>query len=480
MRRWIKTMALALFACLLTVLPVRAESYVYSFGGERFIFPAPSLPPYRHSRSYIASDFGAEDFSKLSGLAVGGGNVFISCGKQLIITDYAFKTQRIVTSVTEDGEEQELTDLAGIWAADDGRVYVCEPLRGRVLVFDENFEFESAFYKPEGMVLENVAYRPSKVAVDSVGRLYVVASNVYEGIVEINADGSFSRYFGQVKVVYTVMDLFWRAIQSAAQRATSMTWLPVNFSNLTIDGDGFVLATVAGENEEEPIRKLNAKGTNILRYPKDPDFVPMGDMWINSFGATVPAGPSILTSIDSTDYGVYFVFDAKRSHVFAYDEDGYLLFVFGGSGAGKGKFQNVSDMRIMGDKLVFLDKGSLSVEVFEMTEFGRAILAASEHQHNSDFTAAAGEWEKVIDYNPHFQYAYTGVGKALYHSGRTAEAEEYFKTGRNVDYFSLAFQKNRQRFIAGNFTWIFVGIIALTAAYAAYKAVRKWKRRERA
>jgi hypothetical protein len=469
-----------LFICALTVTPVYADSYVYSFGGgNSIIYPNPSLLPYRHSKSYTANDLGGTDFAKLTGLAINGDNVFITSGGELIITDTEFNAQTVITSITEDGEEQELTDLAGIWAARNGKLYVCEPQRNRILLFNESFEFERAFYEPEGIVLPgNLAYAPTKVAVDSVGRMYVVASNIYEGIIETDADGGFSRYFGQVKVVYTVMDLFWRAIQSAAQRATSMTWLPVNFNNLTIDSDGFVLATVAGENEEEPIRKLNSKGTNILRYPKEPDFPPMGDMWINNFSVNVPAGPSNLTAIDSTDYGVYYVFDSKRSHVFAYDEDGYLLFVFGGSGMGKGYFQNVSDMRIMDDTLVFLDRGSLSVEVFEITDYGRALLSASKYQHESNYDAAAVEWEKVIDYNPHFQYAYVGVGKALYHNGRPDLAEEYFKTGRSVDYFSMAFQKNRQSFFTNNFTWIFIGVGLLVLAYLTYKAVKRWKRRQ--
>src|SRR5690606_32965552 len=122
-----------------------------------------------------------------------------------------------------------------------------------------------------------------------------------------------SRYFGKVEIKYTPVQLFWRMIQTQAQRARSAEWLPVNFSNITIDKDDFVYATVAGSNEDKPIRKLNAKGNNILRYPASTDIAPQGDLYINRYGLTVPTGKSILTAIDINDYGIYIVLDSKRS-----------------------------------------------------------------------------------------------------------------------------------------------------------------------
>lgn len=469
----------AMMACLPAVTVSAESSYIFNRVGSNTWKVMQTPLPYRYETSIYAADLGVDSLAKVSNLFTTDESIYITNGGNLIITDHDFNVRRILRNWTLDGETETLTDLEGIWVTEDGSIYVCEPQKSRILHYDADFNGVRVLGYPEDMVLSvGLIYQPTKVAVDSKGRIYIVANNIYEGIIECNPDGTFSRFFGAVKVRYTFMELFWRTLQTASQRLMSRTWLPVNFSYLTIDHDDFVYATVAGANESEPIRKLNAKGSSILRYPKNPDNPPRGEFYYNNFAQTAPSGPSMLTALDVTDYGLYLAFDTRRSHVFAYDDDGYNVFIFGESGTQKGSFNNVVDMRLAdGDEtLLFTDKGNMSIEVYRRTDYGRAIMEAARHHYASDYDAASLEWQKVVDMNPYFQYAYVGIGKALYYEGRYEEAMQYFKTGQDTAYYSYAFQKTRQAFVSRIFTVVLV-VAAAVALLIVLMKMRKKRRR---
>lgn len=85
-----------------------------------------------------------------------------------------------------------------------------------------------------------VAYKPKRIAVDSVGRMYVLVNNCYEGFAELDPEGNFNRYVGATPVTVSLIDRFWRSIQTAAQQARSSLWLPTTYSDLAIDAEGFL------------------------------------------------------------------------------------------------------------------------------------------------------------------------------------------------------------------------------------------------
>ena len=456
---------------------ITSYTYYRSGSGEDDYYPVPAPSPYNYVGSITGKDLGVDRLSDLSSLFVTDQYIYISSGGRILITDHDFHPVHVIEEFEDSDSRQPLTQIDGLWVTEEEEIYACEPKRGRILHFNSDWTIKRVLGKPEGMILSgNVAYEPLKVAVDSVGRIYAVANNIYEGLIEMNVDGSFSRYFGVVNVKFTAADLFWRSIQTDIQRAKSVTWLPVNFSNLTVDQDDFVYATVAGSGEEEPIRKLNAKGNNILRYPISTNIHPHGDLTVNRVGLTIPTGESTIIAVDVNDYGVYAILDSKRSRIFAYDEDGYMLYAFGESGTAEGRFQTPLDLKFMDDKkLLVVDRGNLSIEVFELNEYGKSIHAASRYQYESDYRLAAEEWKKVADYNPAFQYAYVGIGKALYRSGDYKAAQEYFRLGQDIDYYSEAFQKTRKEYLNDKFP----GILLVVAICVAGSYVRKaWKRQK--
>ena len=484
MKKWIKCLLAGLMCAILAATPVMAitsrdltvESYVYNrVPGGFATTPAPL--PYRWLKSVTAADMGVEALNHINEIRFHEGYFFITHGASVIVTDLDFNVVYQHTGVYVDGEFVAFQTLDGLFITDNGEIYIAEPSGNRIWHVDENFNYIRQLGRPEGIPLsEDLSFLPRKVAVDPHGRIYVISDNVFEGLVELNPDGTFNRYFGTIAVNVTAVQLFWRSIQFAAQRARTELWLPTTFTNIAVDRHGFVYATLT-DIGRAPVMKLNARGTSILRTP-DEDFYP-GDVVVNSWGMGIPIGPSLLNFLYVTDFGTYYVFCTNRNRVFAYDYDGYMLFAFGGGGQREGLTRNVTGMTVAGDFLVLADRGTQSLEVFERTAYGQYIMTAARLQYDADWQGAAVYWRRVIELNPFFQYAYLGVGRYLYRHGHMDEAIYYFQRAQSVEYFSRAFQEVRASVLQDNFNIMAIGLALVVFSFIAYRSLRKYKIAER-
>ncbi|MCL2014722.1 MAG: hypothetical protein FWG68_00565, partial [Defluviitaleaceae bacterium] len=399
----------------------------------------------------------------------------------LVVTNYDLVAEQIITGAYLDGTWEEFGGLNGLFITDNGDIYVVETSAGRIWHLDSEFNTVRVLGRPYGIPLaDTFAWQPLKVAVDPHGRIYIIANNVFEGIIEVNPDGSFNRYFGVLDVRFSAVELFWRNLATQAQLAQASLWLPINFTNMDIHPDGFVFATLA---DEPGAKMLNARGDNIMRNPfGNPGDVPVGDIEFPSRVFNAPTGPSISSIIRVFDSGMYYVWDSNRNRVFAYDQDGNLLFAFGGHGAAEGRLQNVVGMTMTHDRLLLADRGNRSIEVFDLTSYGAAVLNAARLTYNNLYMDAADAWLGVIDYNPFNQLAHLGVGKALFRQGRFAEAIPYFQQAQAVEYYSMAFQHVRRDTVDRYFdtvavaTMIFIAVIVglrLLQRFRKYAVVKK-------
>ena len=87
-----------------------------------------------------------------------------------------------ITEYTRDDERKAQSNApTGIWVTEDGHIYICEMDQGEIIEFDENYKFVRAIGDPNCIGL-TVAYKPKRIAVDSVGRMYVLVNNCYEAL----------------------------------------------------------------------------------------------------------------------------------------------------------------------------------------------------------------------------------------------------------------------------------------------------------
>lgn len=344
---------------------------------------------------------------------------------------------KIVVS-EETNKQMILSKPEGVYVTED-YIYIADTGNSRILVLEREapYSLVREITKPSTMVGET-DFNPSKLAVDNSGRIFTVVQNSTEGIIELNSDGSFSRYFGVNSPSVNLVDYFWKSIASEEQREKmSKTYAPA-FSNLQADSDGFVYAVTLDTASKEMVFRFNSNGENVLRkfgYSEQ-----LGDL---PGGIDDTFTMSTFTDIAVNDYGVYALLDTVNNRVFVYNFDGNLISIFGGDGDTKGTFNNPTSIAWMGNDLIVGDESLDSVFVFTTTAFGDLILEAEKKYFEGDFSGAAELNEKVVAMNANYDHAYVSIGKNLLMQDEYEEAMYYFKLGNDQTYYSKAFSGYR-------------------------------------
>ena len=434
---------------LLGILPAQAEdgysgssNYLYDSNGKAVPVP----PAYIHEKTFMASNFeGLKSLKAMQAACVKNGKIYISCSSQLLIFSKDFELLEVLTGYTDlTGHNADFDSNGGLFVTDEGDYYLCEPNRSRILHFSKDNELLRVLDNPGITGVDAaVKYRPTQMAVDDAGRMFVVAKGMYEGIVELNPDGSFANFFGVNEVQFNLWSLMWRYLATEEQRAKQSLWLPTDFTNLCIDSDGFIFATVQSSSAAESVMRLNAKGENILRVDDDDEY-PAGDLWTNQATSTgAPVGASEFVAVDTNDFGVYMCLDLTRSRVFAYNEDGKLLFVLGGPGNREGYFRGPVDVDFLDNRIMVLDATAETIEVFRATDYGMALMNAVRAQYEYDYAVAEQYWREALSYNQNLFIAYSGIGRAMLRGGDAEGALEFLKNGDDRKYYSKALEKVR-------------------------------------
>ena len=441
----------------------KASSYTYSFWGE----PQPAPSAYELERNVRAEDIGIESIDNLTDLFYRNGKLYLTMNGQIVITDDNFKLIKVIKTYIDNGEEKQIKDPKGIFVTKDNEFYITEPDEGKILNFGADMEFIRSLANPNIEGLEGITYAPTKVVVDDIGRIYVQARSVYEGIIELAPDGSYNRFIGANEVTPSVVDIFWRMIATEEQLKRMNLWLPTDYSDIAIDKDGFLLATVKDSSSKKPIRKLNAKGDDItMEY--DAVVRPMGDYINNS-------SVSILTNITCADDGRFAVLDAANYRVFVYSDDARLLYMLGGKGKREGSLNSPIDLTFMGDKILVANLVARCIEVFETTEYGALINEAAYTQTTFDYYKASDLWKKVLQINPNFNYGNIGIGKQQLRNENFEAAVTSFSKAYEREYYSDAYERVREEYLDNNFHYILLTILAFIILLIVVRHIKRYR-----
>ncbi len=354
-----------------------------------------------------------------------------------------------------DPNSKDTTSLKGcegvFYHEKNNELYIADTGNQRVVVLDgQTLLFKRFIYRPEGMT-GATEFKPSKIVVDNADRIYLVVQSSYEGIIELNEDGSFSRYFGVNEPTINLLDFFWKSIATDAQKEKmGKTYAPA-FNNIALDGEGFIMAVTSDAAANQSVFRLNFAGANVLREMGNTPVV--GDMRTDKASA--------FTDIAIKPYGAYAVLDKTNGRVFLYNFDGELLTVFGTMGNISGQFRTPTGIAWLGDKLVISDSGLKCVYIFEPTAFGQALLNACEDYYDGKWDEATAHFEEVLRLCSNLETAYTGIGKNKLMQEDYVEAMRCFKLGNNHEFYSKAYKGYRTIVMKENF-----GIIAVVAVAA--------------
>lgn len=383
------------------------------------------------------------------------------------------KVVNIITAFDNNGTEDTFNQPYGVCVSENGQVYVADSQNRRVVVLEKDGTLVKIVANPQSESLDDgYVFTPLKVTVDYADRIYVIAQNMFEGIMVFESNGNFSSFFGTIDVKISLWEKFWKRIATKEERSKQQLYIPTEFTGIDIDPDGFVYATNIDSNGEQGVRRLNPRGEDVIKKGENKNVG--GDLWTE--GSTEYAGPSQFTDVVYRQNGIYSCLDRKRGRVFTYDHEGNLLYVFGGLGTQEGTFSLPVSIEDIGGKLVVLDATRAQIVSFEETEYGRLINEAVSLRYDGDEAEAVELWRRVLELDENNELANTGIGKAYLTAGDYVSAMKYLKLGMNRDYYSIAYRRYRNGKLTDNASYFLTGVLVLIVAWKVVKYIRNKKK----
>lgn len=469
---------------MLIVNPLDADaalykSYVFDYWGEAVPTPEPYLP----TRVIYGSDLNVGNFRSAQDIFVAPDNTLYivdSGNNRIIQASSDFLVLNTFQQFEHDGKTDKFNNPQSVFITEDGHMFVADTNNQRIVRFDENGHFVMEIKSPEidnpNAFPEHFRFRPQKIAIDKVNRLYVTVDGLYEGLMELDIDGNFRTFMGAPRVAPSAWQYLWYRLASDEQKQRMSLFLPTEFSSMALDKKGFILTTVPGGDvlDDHYIRKLSPAGIDVLR--RDGFHPPMGDVGLTYISSITEL--SRLVDVIGRENEIYSVLDQRRGRVFTYDNNGNLLYVFGGVGQGIGLFVSAVAIDILDDQILVLDGRNNSITVFEPTNYTLAIHQAIGAYNRGKYELASDYWQQVITMNTNFDLAYSGVGDAYLRNNEYENAMHYYGLGNDRDGYSDAFYRYREQYIEENFSKI-MGWLILIVSVIVVATKRQWRVRAR-
>lgn len=442
------TALLAAVGLLLELSPMTAQAdapyKTYTVDGYGYVTETQTayLPYETITKIGEESLSGPTDFTLLD-----DGYMYIldSGNRRVVVSDME---ANLVTTFGED----TLVNPRGMYVTAEHICYVADRDAKQIFVFDENGELIRSYGRPtEAMYGETQDFLPVKIVVNAAGTMYVICESNTNGIVEISPveGGTFLGYFGTNSTNASLWNIIWRAIQTDAQRAKSQSNIPATPDNMAIDEKGLIYTVTRGE-ELDTLKRLNIAGVNMI----EPDAY-----------EDVPAAVAV------GNHDNVFV-ASQMGYIYEYNNEGNLLFVFGGSDDGQqriGLSTKVEAIQIStDDKIYVLDSDKAQIQVYEPTEFTGYLHTALYLFSKGRYSESKEPLQQVLQMNNLFDYANMAMGKALYKEENYEEALKYSRLAKDFDGYSDSFWEIRNVWLKHNLTAI---VILLIILFVLVKAV---------
>lgn len=357
----------------------------------------------------------------------------------------------VILICSRDGEqigsigEGILQTPTGVYVTEDGTVYVADKDAKKVVVFDAQGNVTAEYGKPDSPIYGNsMDFKPTKVVANKTGTMYIICEGNMNGIVQLSPveGGSFLGYFGTNYTSLSPFQMIQRVILTDAQRAQMLSNIPSTPTNLHIDDTGLIYTVTQGDKETS-LKKLNIAGKNLL--DSDPYY------------ADLPA------AVTTGNYNNILVADSD-GYIYEYNEDGELLFMFGGRDDGRQRVGLCNKVEAIAvdedDRIYLLDSDKKQIHIFEPTEFTNLLHEALYLFSKGQYTQSKEPLSKVLQMNSMFDYANQAMGHAYLQEENYEQALKYFRLAKSFEGYSDAFWEVRN-------IWIRNYLVAAVLAIAA-------------
>ena len=333
----------------------------------------------------------------------------------------------------------------GVYVTEDGTVYVADKDAKKVVVFDAQGNVTAEYGKPDSPIYGNsMDFKPTKVVANKTGTMYIICEGNMNGIVQLSPveGGSFLGYFGTNYTSLSPFQMIQRVILTDAQRAQMLSNIPSTPTNLHIDDTGLIYTVTQGDKETS-LKKLNIAGKNLL--DSDPYY------------ADLPA------AVTTGNYNNILVADSD-GYIYEYNEDGELLFMFGGRDDGRQRVGLCNKVEAIAvdedDRIYLLDSDKKQIHIFEPTEFTNLLHESLYLFSKGQYTQSKEPLSKVLQMNSMFDYANQAMGHAYLQEENYEQALKYFRLAKSFEGYSDAFWEVRN-------IWIRNYLVAAVLAIAA-------------
>lgn len=477
---------LGLLLCLILTLqlaPVSAwagseapyETYTNDKWGNAVLSPNGYLPV----ESLDGVKLGCGGFSNASDMFYNDarGELYIvdSGNKRIVVLSDRMEYLREITAlVLEDGSEYAFSDPQGIFVKNDGTMFIAERGNRELISADPSGNVITLFPTPTSNLLpDGFIYRPKRVVVDQDGRIYVVSEDVFQGIMYLEPDGSFIKFFGPNEVEMTRkrrMMKIWKTILNDTASGTLEAFNPIEYGNLFLGKDGYIYATSAGKESSNQSSSYlyEVASTDKSRTKLMTKLNPVG---IDCWPTLLNSGRELYSDVTVDENGIISLLDVLSGKICQYTENGVLLFNFGGTGEQCGLFQQAVSIVEINDNLYVLDSAKSTITEFSLTEFGKLVRQAISLYDEGMYRESIEPWKEVVRRDSNFLLAYTGLGKAYYQLKEYETAMYYYKLANDRENYSVAFREVSLIRMRASFGWIVLGIAAVTVLIIALKQV---------
>ena len=425
------------------------QTYTYSIDGALLDSPM----AYQPAQSVSSAEMGISSNVCTDVVCDADGYIYIvdNQNKKIVVLDENYsKVREIGEYVDEKGETLSFVSPNGVYVTDPEKVqhadlkdqkyiYVADSgsgdTLGRVIVLNENFEYVRTIFKPDSRVLTDESFKPTALAVDIYGRIFIVSPGCFDGIIALSHDGDFNGFIGAQAVTYTVWEMIFNQFKTHEDFEEDDVKNPDPYNNITVDDEGFIYVTIqfSADNQDQldkqlssitskdatnsPVRKFNSMGAHILK--RNGFFDPGGD--VTAFNAEEL---STITDVALGDEGAWSILDNRDCTVYTYDQNGQLLYAFGGMGVQTGNCLDVHAMTYHivdvfdknGNRVIY-DEGGNEVEIDI-----NGNIVFFDKDGNAVPTDINGE---VIGYSPEMGTIVDSNGNEIEFEGGKAVLNEY-------------------------------------------------------
>lgn len=474
-----------IFACLLVLLivstlPVSAsligddigyQPYVYNYKGD----PVPTPETFRGICTLSGKELGVGNFEDISDLVYDGEeHIYISDSgnDRIVVLNRQFDVVTVLENFQNNGTMDGFNNPMGICLQNE-KLYVADSGNGRILSFSLiDFSLVREFPKPNiELLADDYHFEPTKLVVDRAERIYIIAKDINQGLIQLDENGEFTTFKGAPKSQVDFLDRLWKKLYTKAQKDRMEQTVPTEYSSMFLDKSGFIYVTSHSSNVP-PISRLNSQGVDVLKTGNSVAGVKGDINYVDESGNQLA---SYFVDITVRDSGDYFALDARNGRVFVYSRDGDMLYQFGAVGTLQGLLQSPSAIELVGEKVMISDRSQNIIQVYEPTAFSKLVDRAIEEQRGGLYEKAEKSWQEVLQLCSGYDLASLSLARIKLQRKEYSSVMQSLKAMGETEMYSQAFVGWRESLLRSNFSYLFVLVLVLAVLLFVLRVVRRFR-----